>query len=145
MGLFFSPFKSKPFLLALIGTLTGVFFVVKGQVVEGARSPPWAIWSMRIGISFIAAFAFAFLVRRAVKWALIIGSLLIAAAYMLNKLGIGISQQQIADLQDSINAGAENIQHAADSAWASVKPHLPSSGAAGAGLWRGMRHKVLDS
>ncbi len=97
---------------------------------------------MRVGVSFIAAFVFAFLVRRAVKWALIIGGVLTAAAYFLNKLGLGISHDQLVELQNHVQSGADAVQHSADSLWEStIKPQLPNTSAAGVGLWRGLRHQ----
>lgn len=144
-GLFFSPFKSKLFLLALIATLAGGYFIVKQSQDSTAEVPGWAPWAMRIGISFVAAFVFAYLVRRAIKWAIIIGGALIAGAFFLNKLGFGITQDQIEQLKEQVNDSEAVIKQTADSAWTAIKPHLPSSGAAGAGLWRGVRHQQPKS
>lgn len=141
LGLFFSPFRSKLFLLALLATGAGAYFVASASMKQPAVAPPeWAPVALRVGVSFLAAFVFAYLVRRAIVMALIVGGILIGGAVLLHTLGLGVSQQQLDSLGQTVHDTAEKMQQTADSAWAHIKPYLPSGGAAGFGFYRGVRH-----
>lgn len=141
LGFFFSPLKSKLFLLALIATGAAAYFVVSAGMKEPAAAPPdWAPTTLRVGSSFLAAFVFAYLVRRAIVMALLIGGVLIAGAVVLHKLGLGVSQEHIDTINQTVHDATEQVQKTADTAWTHIKPYLPSGGAAGFGLFRGARH-----
>ena len=139
MGLLRGAFGSKLFALAALLTAGGVCYhaLAKGGTPETAS---WSLWAMRIGVSFLVAFLFAYLIKRAIKTALLVGAVLIGGAILLHKLGIGVSDEHLASLKDATARSAEYIQHQADTAWATIKTYLPSGGAAGAGLWKGARH-----
>lgn len=139
-GLVTSPLRSKLFLLAVVATLAGAGMI--GWTGMHDQAPgAWAPWCVRVGASFIAAFVFAYLVRRALIAAVLIGGGLIAIAVALNKLGLGVSREHMDTIDREIHAGTEAVQSAADSVWQTIKTHLPSSGAAGVGLFSGARHK----
>ncbi len=143
LGLLFLPLRSKMFLLASLGVLFGGGTMVANAMNEGTVSglaldaSPWAL---RVGISFIAAFVFAYLVRKAIKWGLILGGLLIGGAILVHKLGLGLSADDVASLKHHVDEVARTAQHAADTLWANIKTYLPSAGSAGFGLWRGAKH-----
>jgi uncharacterized membrane protein (Fun14 family) len=138
-GLLTSPLRSKLFLVALLATLAGGGYVLYGQIQSDTPVPAWAPNAMRIGASFVAAFAFTFLVRKAVMTALLVGGTLVAGAILLNKLGVGITQSQLDALKHQIEEGAQAIQQAGDSTWNQLKHYLPSGGAAGFGAYKGAR------
>ncbi len=146
LGLFFSPLKSKLFLLALLATGAAAYFVVSAGMKDPAAAPPeWAPTTLRVGSSFLAAFVFAYLVRRAIVMALLIGGALVAGAVVLHKLGLGVSQEHIDTINQTVSDATEEVQKTADSAWTHIKPYLPSGGAAGFGLFRGARHAPAKS
>lgn len=149
LGLLFSPLRSKLFVLALLGTLAGagvlVYGAVKGDeassgVLSSGSLRDGAPWALRVGVSFMAAFVFAFLLRKVVKWALLVGGTLIAAAVLVHTLGLGLSAEHVEQVRDAVESSAEVAQDAASSLWARITPYLPSGGAAGLGMWRGARH-----
>lgn len=137
------PFRSKLFLLACIGVAFGAGSILTDSAKAGAM-PDFALeaapWALRVSISFIAAFIFAFLVRKAIKYGLILGGLLIGAAFLIHKFGLGFSADDVASLKHHVDEVARSAQHAADTLWANIKTYLPSAGSAGVGLWRGARH-----
>lgn len=141
LGFFLSPLRSKLFLLALLATGAAAYFVVSAGMKDPAAAPPdWAPTTLRVGASFLAAFVFAYLVRRAIVLALLVGGVLVAGAVVLHKLGLGVSQQQVDTINQTVHDAAEQVQKTADSTWTHIKPYLPSGGAAGFGLFRGARH-----
>ncbi len=149
LGLLFSPLRSKMFMLACLGVLFGGGTMVANAMKEGSAAgsmPSLAMdaapWALRVGISFIVAFVFAFLVRKAIKWGLILGGLLVGGAILVHKLGLGLSADDVASLKQHVDEVARTAQHAADTLWANIKTYLPSAGSAGIGLWRGAKHDV---
>ena len=146
LGFFLSPLKSKLFLLGLVATGAATYFVVGAAMKEPAAAPPdWAPSTLRVGSSFLAAFVFAYLVRRAIVMALLIGGVLVAGAVVLHKLGLGVSQEQLDTINQTVSDATEQVQKTADTAWTHIKPYLPSGGAAGFGLFRGARHAPAKS
>lgn len=143
-GLVTSPLRSKLFLLAGIATLAGAGMIGWAGMNDEAPGA-WASWCVKVGASFIAAFVFAYLLKRAMIAALLIGGVLSAVAVALNKLGLGVSSEHMDTIDREIHAGTEAVQSAADSVWQTVKAHLPSSGAAGVGLFTGARHRLTPS
>lgn len=140
MGLVTSPLRSKLFLLALTATIAGGGMLAKAAINHEPAPPGWASFAFRVGASFVAAFIFAYLVRRTIVLSLLIGGGLVAIAITLNKLGIGITDSDLKELNEQVHKTAETIQTSADSAWAYIKTYLPSGGAAGFGFLRGVRH-----
>jgi hypothetical protein len=109
--------------------------------VSGDALVSWAPWMLRIGVSFLAAFVFAFLVKRVIMLALLVGGIALAGAFIIHKLGLGLESSHVEAVKDSVAHAAHEVQAYADSTWAHIKQYLPSGGAAGAGLWRGARQK----
>jgi uncharacterized membrane protein (Fun14 family) len=144
LGLISSPFKSKIFLLVLLTTLGSAGWIAYRAVNDTASESfvdNAAPWLLRAGISFIAAFIFAYLVKRVIKLALIVGGVLIAGAIVIHKLGLGLSASDVDNVKDHVRDAAAAVQQQADTWWSTIKTYLPSGGAAGAGLWRGARQK----
>ncbi|HLP85835.1 MAG TPA: hypothetical protein VK157_15905 [Phycisphaerales bacterium] len=145
MGMLFSPLKSKIFFLVLAATAASAGWLVfraTNGAGESTALDSAAPWMLRAGVSFIAAFVFAFLVRKVIKVALLVGAILIGGAVLIHKLGLGLSTSDIDHLKDNVAETAQAVQRTADSLWATIKPYLPSGGAAGVGLWRGARHNA---
>jgi uncharacterized membrane protein (Fun14 family) len=101
-----------------------------------------APWSLKAGISFIAAFVFSFLLRLAIKMALLIGGTLIAGAMLLHWLGLGVSGEHIDSLKEGMQQTAAAIKQQGEAMWETAKQYLPSGAAAGAGLWKGARQDI---
>ncbi|GDX99534.1 hypothetical protein LBMAG48_19380 [Phycisphaerae bacterium] len=144
-GMLLSPLKSKIFFFVLTATLaSGGWLIYRAVHGSGAENTidSLAPWTLRAGVSFIAAFVFAYLVRKVVKIALLIGALLVGGAILIHKLGLGLTTSDIDHLKDNIAHTAESMQHTADSWWTTAKAYLPSSTAAGAGVWRGTKHNA---
>jgi uncharacterized membrane protein (Fun14 family) len=142
-------FRSKLLLLALLMTAAGLtglamhkFTPDQIQKISGHSNPYWSLILFRIGISFSVAFIFIALVKKAVKTALLVGAALAGVAFLLNKFGVGVKNDYLANLQNLTTEGVETIQQTADSAWTAIKGYLPSGGAAGFGVWRGSRHSA---
>jgi len=141
VGMFTSPLRSKLFMIAVLATVAAGG-ALAWTSLKGDPSPgPWAPWCLRLGISFIAAFVFAYLLRRAIIAAVFIGGALIGIAVLLNKLGLGLSREQLDSIDEQVRSGTEAVRTGAESMWQTVKPHLPSGAAAGFGLFRGALHK----
>jgi uncharacterized membrane protein (Fun14 family) len=146
-SLVFAPLRSKLFLLAtlLAGGGAGSIIYQNMNGTGSAATSSASTWAFRIGISFVVAFLFAFLVKRAVKFALFVGATLVAGAYFLNKLGIGVTEQHMQSLEEGTKGAAGWLQLQADTMWAKVSQYLPSGVTAGFGLFRGARHAAPAS
>lgn len=145
MGFFLSPFKSKIFFIVLLLTLGSTGWLVARSFTDlhsNAALDSTTPWMLRVGVSFLAAFIFAWLVRKVIKIALLVGAVLIGGAILIHKLGLGLSTSDIDHLKDNVAETAQAVQRTADSLWATIKTYLPSGTAAGAGLWRGARHNA---
>lgn len=145
LGLFLSPFKSKIFFLVLTLTVASAGWLAYCSFTDTAGSDTLnalAPWTLRAGISFIAAFIFAWLVRKVVKLALLVGAVLVGGAILIHKLGLGLTAHDIDHLKTNVADAAATIQSTADTWWTTLKTYLPSGTAAGAGIWRGARHNA---
>jgi uncharacterized membrane protein (Fun14 family) len=145
MGFFFSPFKSKLFFVVLLLTLGSTGWLVARSLTDmhgNAALDSATPWMLRAGISFIAAFIVAWLVRKVIKIALLVGAVLVGGAVLIHKLGLGLSASDIDHLKSNVADAANTMQATADTWWTTIKTYLPSGTAAGAGLWRGARHNV---
>lgn len=141
-----APLRSKLFLLCTLFTGTGAALVAvpglaNGLGPAGETLAAWSPWLLRIGVSFLAAFIFAFLVKRVIKLALLVGGAAVVGAIVIHKLGLGLESEHVAAVKTTVADAAQHAQAYADGVWANIKQYLPSSGAAGAGMWRGARQK----
>jgi hypothetical protein len=141
-----APFRSKLFLLGCIVTGLGGALIVAptlGKQFGGMGDTLVALspWMLRVGISFLAAFLFAFFVKRVIKLALLVGGSAVLIAIAVHKLGLGMSAEHVDMVKDTVTHATQEAQAYADGLWASIKPYLPSSGAAGVGMWRGATRK----
>lgn len=145
MGMFLSPLKSKLFFLTLILTLGSAGWLTYRALTDtaaGTSLDSFAPWTLRAGVSFIAAFIFAWLVRKVIKIALLVGAVLIGGAVLIHKLGLGLTASDIDTLKSNVADAAATIQTTADTWWTTLKTYLPSGTAAGAGIWRGAKHNA---
>jgi uncharacterized membrane protein (Fun14 family) len=148
--LFLLPFKSKLFALATLAVLFGagtmIYNAAQAHNGGGGSMDNLAIdaapWSLKAGVSFIAAFVFAFLLRLAIKMALLIGGTLIAGAMLLHWLGLGVSTEHVDALKEGLQHTTTAIKQQGDHMWEIAKTYLPSGTAAGAGLWKGARQDI---
>lgn len=141
-----APLRSKLFMLGLLVTGLGAALVAAPALGKhfggsGDALVSWAPWMLRVGVSFLAAFVFAFLVRRVITLALLVGGVALAGVFIIHKLGLGLDSSHVEAVKDTIASTTQEVQAYADSTWANMKQYLPSGGAAGAGLWRGARQK----
>ncbi|GEM_PF-1546858 len=144
--LIFLPFKSKLFALATIAVLFGAGALAYNAINQGAvdgLALDAAPWSLRAGVSFMAAFVFAFLMRLAIKMALIVGGLLIGGAMLLHWLGLGVSAEGIEQLKEGVQHATATIKAQGNAYWETAQQYLPSGGAAGLGLWKGSRQEIV--
>lgn len=96
-------------------------------------------WGAGVGLSFLAGFVFAFLLRRTLGKAMVWAGVLVALAWGAHQLGLvgkGDVERVRADTGELIDAG----RRTADSLWSSVRPLLSSGVAVALGLWRGARN-----
>lgn len=145
MGFFFSPFKSKIFFVVLLLTLGSTGWLIArsfADIQSNAALDSASPWMLRAGISFLAAFIFAWLVRKVIKIALLVGAVLVGGAILIHKLGLGLTATDVEQLKANVADAAHTMQATADTWWTTIKTYLPSGTAAGAGLWRGARHNV---
>lgn len=141
-----APLRSKLFVLGALVTGLGAALIAVPALAKqfggsGDQLVSWAPWMLRIGVSFLAAFIFAFFVRRVIKLALLVGGAAIIGAIAVHKLGIGLESSHVDAIKSTVQNVTAEAQAYADSTWATIKHYLPSGGAASAGLWRGARQK----
>lgn len=143
LGLITSPFRSRLFKLALLAMIASAGWLAYRAAFggTGVQTTPDSVapWLLRLSISFAAAFVFASLLRRALKLAVLVGVALVGCVYAAHKLGLGVTAADVENVKHQAADAATAAQHAADGWWAAAKPYLPSSGAAGVGLWRGSK------
>lgn len=138
-----APLRSLLFKLAAAALLGSAGWLAY-RAVTGSGANPGTLDAvapglLRVSISFLAAFVFAYALKRANKLALLVGLVLVGCVYAAHKLGLGLSAADVENLKHQVADAASVAQHAADNWWAQVKHYLPSGSAAGVGLWRGSR------
>lgn len=147
LALVTSPLRSWLFKLALVAVLGSAGWLGYRAATGGTADPGMpdsiAPWLLRVSISFLAAFVFAYTLKRAIKLALLVGVVVVGCVYAAHKLGLGLSAADVENVQQQMADAASAAQHAADGWWAQVKHYLPSGSAAGVGIWRGSRLSAI--
>lgn len=95
---------------------------------------------VKIGASFIVAFAAGFLLRSFVKWGVLLVGVLAIGIYLLQRTGaVNVNweslESQTGDATSWIKAQTESFS-------TFIKGALPSSASAAVGLWAGFRRKL---
>jgi uncharacterized membrane protein (Fun14 family) len=127
--------------LAIGLTAVGAAFWMYGQASDSGRAGTfgeWALPMMRFGVSYIGGFVLGWLLRRFLKWTLLIAGLIVAAIFILKATGlIDLPWDRI---QGDVKQGSDWLQEQAGNAKRLVTGYLPSGVAAviGAflGFWR---------
>lgn len=95
---------------------------------------------VRIGASFIAAFAIGFLLRSFIKWGLLLLGIVAIGVYLLQRTGaIDVNW---ATVESQTGQATSWIKSQTDSFSKFITGALPSGTSAAAGLWSGFRRKV---
>lgn len=105
---------------------------------DGAGGPPAAL---RIGASFLAGFIVMYLARRALKMAILVGGLAVAAAWGLHKLGVGVADVDAQAVEEHVKQGVEWTGKQAEVARSWLAGWVPSATSAGVGGFVGFRKK----
>lgn len=100
--------------------------------------PPAAF---RIGASFLAGFVVLYLARRALKTALVVGGLVVAAAWGLHKLGVGVTEVDAQAVEEHVKQGVAWTGKQADVARSWLAGWMPSATSAAVGGFVGFRKR----
>lgn len=103
---------------------------------SGAGEPPAAF---RWGASFLAGFIVMYLARRALKAAVLVGGLVVAAAWGLHRLGV--TQVDAAGMEEQVKQGVEWTGQQAEAARGWLRSWVPSATSAAVGGFVGFRKR----
>lgn len=118
---------------------------VSGVDVGKPPGPPGAVSALeppaafRWGASFLAGFTVMYLARRALKAAVLVGGLVVAAAWGLHRLGV--TQVDAAGVEEQVKQGVEWAGQQTEAARGWVSSWVPSATSAAAGGFVGFRKK----